>query len=362
MLSLLQVETAGITAEDRRHPAAVLVSLAVCVVFFGATVAAADETDDLIKQLTADTRTRAEAAARLLKGAEALGDAPAVQIRLCEKAYELGLMGSAGYATSLAAVDMLEKIAPEKFAAWADKRLDVYRENYTRSSGSAKLANGRTYVEMLAAQGAKCGKADDWSGAATYYRRADAVAKALRLPESAAVYERLRAALSRVQVLKRLEGFKAALGKAPDNAVIRKRLVEMYLIEFDRPIEAAKHVSDALDATFRANVAMAAKEASELADADFLTLGQWYRSLAVKATDKQTKARLLARARDNMRMFLEVYAKQDVQRLRAANTLKAIQAELARLGVGPEPAAPKWVDVLALVDPARHTVAGTWTG
>lgn len=334
--------------------------LAVCVVCCAATAGSADDTDDLIKQITAPARTRAEAAAKLLKSAEALSDAPAVQVRLYVKACELGLSSSAGYASALAALDMLDKIAPDRSATWADKRLEVYQQKYTRSSGPAKLANARTYVEMLAGRAEKCGKAGDWPGAVAYYRRADSVAKTLRLPELAGIYERLRAAQNRALVAKRLAGLKAAVANAPHNVVARKRLVETYLVDLDRPIEAARYLNDTLDATLRKNVALAAKDASELADADFLTLAQWYRSLANRTADKETKGRMLVRAKDNLTMYLEVYPKQDVQRLRVTTTLKAVQGELARLGVAPATAA-RWVDLLALVDPAKYTVAGQWT-
>ena len=52
-----------------------------CVVVLGSLlscwgIAGADDTDDLIKKITAQTRLRAEAAVKLLAAAESLGDLP----------------------------------------------------------------------------------------------------------------------------------------------------------------------------------------------------------------------------------------------------------------------------------------------
>ena len=315
-----------------------LVLLSVCMLLIGFSAARADETDDLIKEVLRQKRNAAAAAKELLTNAKGLTDAPAVQVRLCEKAYECGIASPAGYGSALAALDVLAKIAPDRAAAWDDKRLEVYRLRYLRCDRKDKLANGRTYVQMLLAQAERCGKNGKWSDAAKFYGLALDVAKTLRLPETPAIYQQAREAGNWVLVYSRLERLKAAVAKNPDDSSSRKRLVETYLVDLDMPAEAAKHLGDTLDPTLRKNVSLAAREASGLADADFLTLGQWYRSLAARTAAGTPKARLLARARDNMKMFLEVHTKKDLQQLRVAKALKSVEAELKRLGVA---AAPK---------------------
>jgi len=334
--------------------------LVFAIVAFPLTVAA-DETDDLIRQIVAKTTTRADAAAKLIENAKVLTDAPAVQVRICAKAYEYGIMAPAGYSSALAALDLLDKVAPADAPARAEKRLEVYRLQYLRGDRAARPVNGRTYVQALLALARKYGTDNKWTEAAKYFRQANSAARALNMPERPAIYKELRAAERRMGIENRVTALKAAVRKNPQDTTSRTRLVETYLVELDLPHEAARYLSDALNPTLRTNVALAAKDASELADADFLTLGRWYRKLVMKVADKQAKFRLLTRARDNLRMYLEVYAKKDVQYLRVTTELKSVQAELDRLGGPAKPSAVKWIDLLGLVDPAKDTVDGEWS-
>ena len=319
-------------AKGVSYSRAVTLGVFVCMFLVGHTAARADETDDLIKQILRETRSAAAAAKELVASAKGLADASAVQTRLCEKAYECGVAAPAGYASALAALDLLAKVAPARTAEWDGKRLKVYRLGYLRGDRKDKFINGGKYVEMLVGRAERCGKADDWPGAAKLYAVAHGVARTLKLPERPAIYERMREANNWIVVYSRLAGLKTAVEKNPDDTKNRKRLVEMYLIDLDTPHQAAKYLGDGLDAALRKNVSLAAREASELTDTDFLTLGQWYRSLATRTAARTAKARLLTRARDNLVMYLEVYTKKDLQHLRVAKTLKAIDAELKRLG------------------------------
>ena len=51
--------------------------------------------------------------------------------------------------TALAALDLLAKIAPNRAAAWDDKRLEVYRLRYLRGDRKDKFINGRQYVVTI---------------------------------------------------------------------------------------------------------------------------------------------------------------------------------------------------------------------
>ena len=336
-----------------------LVGLWACTIAVGP--ARGDEADDIIKQILSQAKTRAEGARKLLDSAKMLNDAPAVQTRMCEEAYEYGMLTPAGYATALEALKALDTVAPDRTGAWGEKRLEVYRQQYLRADRKNKPDQGRTYVESLLAQAKQCAEAAKWSDAAKYRRQAYNVARTVNLPERPAIFASLRNAENRTEAVARIEILKATITKNPADVASRRRLVESYLIALDMPQEAAKYLSDALDATLRSNVALAAKDAAELADADFVTLGQWYKDLVARAADNEAKTALLTRARDNLRMYLEVYPKQDVQRLKVVGMLKAVEADLARLNPpAPVETPPQWVDVLALVDPAVHPHEGEW--
>ena len=291
-----------------------------------------DDADDIVAAIIRQTPNRTEAAKKILGAARSLADSPTVQIRLCEKAYQQGMLAPGGYGTAISALNLLERVAPSRLASWREKRLEVYRLQYYRSTGASKAENGRIYVKLLLVRARAAGKSGNWKDAANYYRQAYTVARTLKLPEKDDIYEDLKAAGSYEMIHNRIEVLRAALAKNPDDAFSRKQLVLAYLVDLDRPNEAVKYLTPKVDATLGKNVNMAAKPAAELTDANFFALALWYRSLAAKSALKQTKARMLAHALANMNMYLEVYTKQDAQRLRATTLVTLIEAELKQLG------------------------------
>ena len=337
-------------------------ALALWAVVLSATpVAVADDVDDIINDIIRQTRSRTEAGKKLMAAVDSLTDAPQIQTRLCEKAYEYGMMTQAGYPTALAALVKLEEIAPEKIETWRDKGLAVYNQQYYRGDRKSKFANGQAFINALQTRAGQCEKAEDWPAAAKHYRQAYGVARTLDLPNKKALFDRTLAAEHVLRTHARIAGLKRLLAKNPADASTRRQLVTMYLVDMDMPLEAAKYVGQGLDPVLARNVSLAAKDASELTDDDFAALGQWYKTLSGRAAGKEAKARLLVRGRDYLRMYLEVHEKQDVKRLSALNAMKGIDAALKALGVSSaSPAAPKWLDMLALINPARHTVSGTW--
>ena len=294
--------------------------------------APADDADDIAAAILRETPNRPEAAKKILEAAKSLTDSPSVQIRLCQKAYEHGMASPAGYPTAIAALGLLERVAPTRIDHWREKRLEVYRLQYYRSTRGTKADNGRSYVKLLLLRAKAAGKSDKWKDASKYYRQAYQVARTLNLPQKKEIYEDSRIAATYEMMHNRIEVLRGALGRNPNDPYSRKQLILTYLVDLDRPSEAVKYLGSKVDATLRKNVTMAAKEAAELGDADFFTLGTWYRSLAGKAALKHAKVNMLRRALDNVNRYLEVYTKQDAQRLRATEMVAAIEAELKKLG------------------------------
>jgi len=312
----------------------VVVALAlVGLTVWSGAEARGDDADDIAAAIVRDTPNRAEAAKKILDAARSLPDSPGVQIRLCEKAYEQGMVAAPGYPVAIAALDLLEKISPTRAQAWRDKRLDAWRLLYYRSTGQAKKDNGQSYVTLLLAHAGAAEKADNWTDAAKHYSQAYTVARTLRMPSKADIYANVTRANSFKMLHNRVNVLKGTLETTPDDQSARKQLIMTYLVDLDQPDQAVKYVNDKTDPTLRANVTMASKDAAELTDANLFALGEWYRSLATRAALKHTKAAMLTRALDNLNMYLEVYTKQDAQRLRATTLATLVQAELKTLGV-----------------------------
>ena len=306
----------------------------LCIAAIGAMSApraAGDEIDDLIKETLGATRMRSEAAGRLVAAAKKLPDAPDAQRRLCEQAYACGILGPAGYPAAMAALDILQRVAPARSAEWGVKRLEVARLRYLRSDRKTRPANGQAYVTLLMAQGQADRKAKRLAEATKHYRQAYSVAKAINLHWKQAIYDKATATAARAAMLDRVARLKAAVTKNPNDAESRRALVLACLVDLDRPETAAEYLNDRVDAPLRTNAALAAKPAAELADEDFLTLGQWYQTLADKTMMKHAKVRMLSRARDNLKFYLEVHTKADARRLAAKAELGKVVKLLATL-------------------------------
>jgi len=342
------------------HIVSVIALAWFCTSMWAGPVALGDETDDLIAKILEDTRSRPEAAQKVLEMAVLLSDAPQVQARLAEKAYEFGMASPLGYKTALGALDLLEKVVPQKASTWRENRMEVYHQQYLRGLRSERLVNARKYVDALVELAGQCAKKTQWPTAAEYYRQAYNVARAVGLPDKEAISMSLRSADAWAAVESRVSALKETIRKNPADLASRNRLIDTYLIDLDRPSEAAKYVNESVDESMRTHLALAVKDAAELADVDFVTLGTWYRTLSAKAVLADAKIRLLTRARDNLRMFLEVYSKKDLKRLNAVAQLKGIEADLAVISkTATISSAPQWLDMLAMVDPAKHKAKGT---
>jgi len=296
------------------------------------SVCRADDAGDIAAAILRQTPNRAEAAKKILAAARSLDDSPAVQIRLCEKAYEQGMAAVGGCGTAIAALNILERVATTRIETWRAKRLEVYRLQYYRSTRATKAENGGLYVKLLLVRARAAGKSGNWKDAANCYRQAYSVAGTLNLPDKSAIYDSLREASGYEMIHNRIESLRTALAKNPADLYSRKQLVMTHLVDLDKPREAAKYLDPKLDPVLAKNVTMATKEASELADKDFLALGTWYRSLAGKVSLKHAKVRMLTRALDNMNRYLEVYTKLDAERLRVKTSIASIEAKLKRLG------------------------------
>jgi len=312
----------------------VLFLLAAAVL--GQTSAArADSVDDLIASLKPSSPNDAVWAASILNAVRSLEGDTRGRVRLCEKAFACGINSPAGYASALAAVDLLETLAPGKADAWRQKRLEVHRLRYTRGPRSDKEANGTAYVALLLAEARLCEDSNNRRDAIGHYRHAYQVARTLRLPQKKAIYDDMQAAANHEMMLNRIKTLRTALERNPKDALSRKFLVLTFLVDLDRPHEAAEHLDATLDPTLRKHVTMAAAEASALKDGDFLAQANWYRALAGRSALKRTKVRMLTRALENVNRYREVHTAKDFERLRADTLAAAIKAELAKLAAPP---------------------------
>ena len=251
-----------------------------------------------------------KSAAEVLDAAKSLKDNAALQAALYEKAYELGRKKPDGYSTAAEAAQLLGEAKPDERTDWLDKLIDVQRLRLRRARGEEKKK----------------------------------------------IKEQLDEATALRKVWSEITAQRGKLESNSDNKAARKKLLELYVTELDQPAEAEKILNDFVDFLWRKNIPLALKDVEDLSEAESLELGDWYYGFSFRR-GKLVKGRigtvpLLRRARKYYERYLELHAKEDVERLNARANLKKINMALAEL-------TPP-IDLLALIDPTKHTVAGKW--
>jgi hypothetical protein len=200
-------------------------------------------------------------------------------------------------------------------------------------------------------------------------RRAEIVARTIKSDRLAEIDARQKALAITLKAVREADSCRALLEKIPQNAPLRDRLVRLYLVDLDNPVEAAKYVEGLEDQSLaKYAAAAAAKGLESTPELAAKELGQWYCTLA-EGAPAGAKAAMYARAKAYYERFLELHPAEDLDRTAVAMVLKKVLAELAILNAPPgtvgaandiiiEPG--KAVGVLKSVDPQKDAVKGRW--
>ena len=307
-----------------------------------------------------------ELAARLLAAAKEATAQPAFLAVLCEKAAEVAGAHPEGAATAVEALGFLTSQVPEKAAACAERLVDVRQKQFEASRGADRPPAGEALIAALLDAAAHQKQAGALTDAVTFYRRAQAIGRAVSSPRAGEIDAQQKALVQAMRTEREIADIQTLLEKDPGNTALREKLVRIYLVEKDDPAEAAKHLEGVKDASLRKYVPAAAKGAEAAPELACQELGEWYRGLGESAPDG-AKAAMYARAKAYYERFLDLHTPEDLARTTASLALKKVEAELEKLGGPPARAGEsnvirpgKWVDLLPLVDPAKHAVKGTW--
>ena len=301
-------------------------------------------------------------AARLLEAARTPGNPPALVSVLCQNAYDLAMKDSGGYATAAAAMELLAEKVPAKKAECAPKILAAQLKAFSVAKSDEKAALGEKLLAQLTAASDAQVEAGDLDGAVESIRQALGIAVALGSSSKTDIQSRFGTLYSRQQKQKQIAALKARLAADPEDAAARKELLKVYLVDLDNPAEALKLLDAAADEAARKFLPEAVKPLDVVPEAVCAALGDWYRGMADQATAVNAKGVLLARAKGYYQRFIELHAADDLARTTATLALGKVEESLAALppGAVPAPAAAKWTDCLALVDPDKHTITGKW--
>ncbi len=323
---------------------------------------------------TGETLDDVELAARLLAAARKATDQPPFLTVLCEKAADLALAHPTGFATALEAMDLLASTVPAKAAACAARTLEIRQKQFDAARGEEKKTAGELLLGSLLPVIEAKEKAGALAEAAALSRKARTIAAAAGSPRASDIDARAAALAQRMKTAARVADVKALLARDPANVSAREGLVRLYLVDLDDPAAAAKYLKGVKDKSLLKYVPAAAKGVEAPPELACLELGEWYRDLAAKAP-AHAKAAMYARARAYLQRFLTMHTPKDLSRTRATLALEKVEEAVAALTAPPKkptktskPTKPEpgtippgqWVNLLALVDPARDAKQGTW--
>lgn len=294
-------------------------------------------------------------AQEILASAKGSTVSPELMAMFCDSVFDLSGSTAGGVDAAAEAAGLLAKAVPAQAARAQRRLLDVMMKQYNASAGEAKVKLGADCVDKLLALAEAEAGAGDGAAAAADMKTAERIATQIGEPSLAATI-RIKAQMMEwtAAAQKKAASLQAALKAKPDDAATQEALVRVFLLDLDRPAEAAKYLSPDADATMRTNVPLAVGPAGDLAAGPSLELGQWYDALAGKATDAGVP-NALRRARTYYQHFIDLSKDKDAKRLLAEKQLAKVEAALEKF----EPKA-EWVNVLKTVDLARHMRWGTW--
>jgi formylglycine-generating enzyme required for sulfatase activity len=321
----------------------VSVRLALAVLLLvGPVPAFADEAADTFNKLYGEDLKRVAAtplpaddvalAKQMLEDAKKAADQPAFLVLLCEKAYELAAKGASGYATAIAAMDLLAEKVPKKKVECLENSAALYQKQYAAARGEAKAKAGEHAITALSALAEAQAAAGDADAAGLTLRQAITVATAIKSDTKAALQARIEKLAPRRKAEKQIEAIQAKLDADPKDEASREELVRLWLVEMDNPAEAAKFLDESLDDVTRKYVPAAAKPIEDAPEVACMELGDWYKGLADQAATPPSKGIMLRRAQAYYERFLLLHPAADLARTAATLTLKRVADALAKLG------------------------------
>jgi hypothetical protein len=241
-------------------------------------------------------------------------------------------------------------------AAPEDELLQARRMMYEAARGPDKATAGAAYIDALLEAVQARTEAGVLPDGVALLQKAMATAIVIKSDRRPEIEVQLKSLADLARAARAAEDLKKQVEAHPEDAALREKLVRMYLVDLDNPADAAKYVEGVADESLRRFVPAAAKGVEAAPELACVALGDWYRVLAETAAPR-ARPTILARAQGYYRRFLELHTADDLDRAKVLLFQQKVDEELAKL---PSPKTAKWIDLLAMVDPARDTVTSRW--
>lgn len=287
-----------------------------------------------------------------------------VAVYLLDRVFSLSMADPQGYDLALEAMEHRIRIHPADAETTRKRTEQALRLAYGRSRGETRKLAGVRLADYLTMLGDLRAAASDFGGAARLYVQAQRFAKDVESPNLTAIETKAVEATKREKIEQRIEQAQQRMLKGANRSAAADELVDIYLLEFFDPAEAAKYAAHVSDNTAKRLTPLLLKDPEDVSAGAMLDLGQWCETLAAKAADR-TKLDWYRRSRVHLELFTTSTGADELDRLKASVVLKRVKAEIAKLD--PEHAQTVAmldengeVDLLSKLDLKRFKVRGLW--
>jgi hypothetical protein len=341
-----------------------LLAIALAAALGLGPAAEAKDIDALAAEATRGARSDAERAAKLLAAARLSTGDPAAMVALLERALACGIKGArrpSGLAAAAEALAMLEEKVPDRQDEWRKQRVAVCRLQYRYAPRAAKADAGDKLLRALRDAANAAERDGRWADAKELWRQAYSVAYALRSPlREVLAFARGRATHFETIALQADRAAKALAGGSA-NGAMRQKLLEMLVIELDRPAEARKHLTPETDQTWRTYLPLAQQEPAKLSGSAAAELGRWYHEYLAPRASKFSQLRVLLAAKACYQRAVKPRPADETVRLSRLAKLGVLEKELEELAMhsGAGGRAPE-LDLLGSLDLAELDSKGAW--
>lgn len=308
---------------------------------------------------TRDTADDLKLAGDLLQAARGLGDDPDLVKLLCENAGDLAANDAGGIPVALRAMELLSEKVPAARGGCLEKIASLREKAYRTVRPEERAVAGEELMDAYLAAAETAAEGEDFPAARRWYGLASRTAAGIGSARAANVTESIKRLNDRERTVQERRQMENRVKANPGDRVARNRLIELYLVEFDRPEEAGKLLDESAGEDMRRMVPMMAKTPEALNEGECLSLAEWCLDLSAKA-GPCAKAKVLARAKAAYERYLDLHKGEDALRNRAR--LGLVKTEKALEGADPAgETGGAWIDLLALVDAEKDGQEGAWT-
>ncbi len=277
---------------------------------------------------TSDPADDVALAARLLADARSDEVPDALTAPLCEAAYDLAVGEEDGFQTAVDAMTLLAETFPDRRDGCRDNIIDAHQQRYHNSRGRDRVEAGEELVACLVRFADEKAADQQFAEAARLYRRAMPLATNLRNVNRDQLKAKLDYARTRQAFLDQAKRLKAHLAKHPDDQEARKKLVRIYVVEFDNPKAATRQLDLQSDDLTNKYILLAGMSVDSLPLPACAALGHWYRDLAAEAS-AQGRFLAMRRARSYYRRYLDEAGPDADDRAAAETGLAEVNDALA---------------------------------